>query len=85
MAVPKKKRYKQIVRARRSLFIDFLLRKKNLKITKFINFKMFSHNSDSNNMFIKVCSNNFIDCGNHENSLSNKVCNFCSNFNYFFN
>lgn len=38
MAVPKKKRYKQIVTTRRTLFNTFLLKKKNVLITKFEGF-----------------------------------------------
>ena len=83
MAVPKKKRYKQIVNVRRTLFNIILLRKKNLNITKFGNFKTLNYNINSNDLFFKSCSCCFRDCGSCLGSSSNKVCNFCSNFNYF--
>jgi len=83
MAVPKKKRYKQIVNVRRTLFNIILLRKKNLNITKFGNFKTLNYSINSNDLFFKSCSRYFRDCGNYLGSSSNKVCNFCSNFNYF--
>ena len=83
MAVPKKKRYKQIINVRRSLFNIILLRKKNLNITKFDNFKVLSYKINSSNIFFKACYRDFKDCGNCLGSSSNKVCNFCSNFNYF--
>jgi len=82
MAVPKKKRYKQIVNTRRTLFFNMLLRKKNLNITKFRNFTNLKHNVDPNNEFSNSCSHYFVDCGNYSGSLSNKVCNFCGSFNY---
>ncbi len=83
MAVPKKKRYKQIVNTRRTLFNSMLLCKKNLNITKFSNFKILNYNINSNNVFVKSCPRYFTDCGNYLGSSSNKVCNFCSNFSYF--
>jgi len=82
MAVPKKKRYKQIVNTRRTLFNEVLLRNKSLDIKKFSSFTTIKFNVNSNNVFIKSCSHYFNDCGNYAGSLSNRVCNFCGNFNY---
>jgi hypothetical protein len=83
MAVPKKKRYKQIVNTRRTLFNQILLRNKSLNIKKFSSFTNLEFTVNLNNVFIKSCSRYFIDCGNCPGSLSNSVCNFCGNFNYF--
>jgi hypothetical protein len=82
MAVPKKKRYKQIVIMRRSLFKIMLLHKKSLNITKFGSFINFEDKVVLDNAFTKCCTRYFKDCGNYSGNLSNKVCNFCSSFNY---
>jgi ribosomal protein L32 len=77
MAVPKKKRYKQVVSMRRTLFNNILLGKKNIEITKFINFINFLSYSNNN---IK-CQFNSSNCGNYLNSLSNKICISCLSYN----
>ncbi len=82
MAVPKKKRYKQIVTMRRSLFKTILLHKKSLNITKFGSFINFEYKVVLDNVSNKSCMRSFKDCGNYSGNFSNKVCNFCSSFNY---
>lgn len=74
MAVPKKKRYKQVVKSRRSaLKIDKIL-KKNLTITKFNNYANIL-NDYKNITYCESCNSN---------DFSNKLCSSCYVF-YFLN
>ena len=70
MAVPKKKRYKQLIRVRRSLQKKSLILKKNLTLTKFSNYvNIFSEPNQplycvfcKNDKFInKFCANCYVD------------------------
>lgn len=67
MAVPKKKRYKQIVRSRRSLAKINCILKKNITITKFKNYANIS--SDLKNIiYCSIC---------RSTNLTNKLCSSC--------
>lgn len=69
MAVPKKKRYKQVVRLRRSLMKINTLKRNNVTITKFKNYANILE--DYNN--VTYCS----ICKNLENRELNKLCSSC--------
>ena len=69
MAVPKKKRYKQIVRLRRSLIETNNLRKKNVTITKFKNYANILNEYKN----ISYCS----FCKSLDNTKNNKLCSSC--------
>ena len=69
MAVPKKKRYKQIVRLRRSLIERNNLLKKKATITKFRNYANISNEYKN----ISYCS----FCKNKEEIRINKLCSSC--------
>ena len=59
MAVPKKKRYKQVVKSRRSLQKLNLVEKKNLSITKFFNYTNVTSNY-INTHYCSFCQNDKI-------------------------
>ena len=69
MAVPKKKRYKQVVRARRSLNKINLILKKNVTITKFKNYANISDEYINST----YCST----CKSKENKRINALCSSC--------
>ena len=69
MAVPKKKRYKQLVRIRRSLIKKNLIIKKNLTITKFKNYASIINEYKN----VTYCS----FCKSWENNKTNKLCSSC--------
>ena len=68
MAVPKKKRYKQIVSSRRSLQRIELLKKHNVKLHRYSNFTTISSDSEINYDLINK------NCGFCGNGKSKKVC-----------
>ena len=67
MAVPKKKRYKEVVRSRRSLEKLNFLKKKNIIVSKFLNYANISSNYEN----ITYCTN----C--NSNKISNNLCESC--------
>lgn len=79
MAVPKKKRYKQIVAARRALLNNNLLRKKNIKIDKFTNFMDFSPKVNIKQEVRKLCPYSSVNCGYSVDGISNLLCLYCLN------
>lgn len=68
MAVPKKKRYRQYIRVRRSLQKSNLIAKKNLVLTKFLSYI---------NIFAEP--NESIYCAFCKNDKREKVNKFCAN------
>jgi hypothetical protein len=67
MAVPKKKRYKEVVKSRRSLDKLNFLKKKNITITKFMNYANISPNYQN----VTYC--NFCQSTN----ITNNLCASC--------
>jgi ribosomal protein L32 len=67
MAVPKKKRYKQIVRSRRSLKKENTLLNRNISITKFRNYANTS-TSYTDIAYCNICKSN---------DFANKLCASC--------
>jgi hypothetical protein len=83
MAVPKKKRYKQIINSRRSLFIQSLLRDKNIKIEIFKKFQSKKYlkkigsvkqNLPKDNLFTQHKAG---DCGTFSLGVSKAMCPLC--------
>jgi len=74
MAVPKKKRYREVVKTRRSLQKKNLILKKNITITKFNNYASISepYNLHFNELFQTVYCNT---CKNDK--INNKLCASC--------
>lgn len=76
MAVPKHKRYKQVVKTRRSLQKQNVILKKNLTITKFNNYASILTPFNSNNeIYCNIC---------RSDKLTNKLCVSCY-VSYFLN
>lgn len=71
MAVPKKKRYKQIINSRRSLQRIELLKKHNININRYSNFTKVLPESEINYDLIDK------NCGFCSNGNSKKVCLNC--------
>ncbi|HNK90888.1 MAG TPA: hypothetical protein PKN63_10040 [Chitinophagales bacterium] len=67
MAVPKKKRYKQVVKHRRTLQKNTLLLKKNLTISKFTNYANNTSQIDAQ-PYCNLCKNK---------GFSNNICEIC--------
>lgn len=79
MAVPKKKRSREVIRVRRSNSRVKLLNKYNISIKNYSNFVSINLLNKSNE---KVCSFNVKSCAynfsvNSNNNISNKVCLGC--------
>jgi hypothetical protein len=74
MAVPKKKRSRQIVRSRRSASANKLLNKHNILIKNYSNF--ISINSIDNSLK-NTCTSNKKSCAYFNGSTSNNVCLDC--------
>lgn len=74
MAVPKKKRSRQIVRTRRSNDINKLLTKNNIIIKVYSNFSIIKPINEKNS---DVCAFNVKTCALYHGSAAKTLCNGC--------
>jgi hypothetical protein len=74
MAVPKKKRSRQLVRSRRTISVNKLLNKYNILIKNYSNF---INNNSFSIVSKNVCTANSKSCAYYTGSTSNNVCLDC--------